>query len=72
MWKIDTKIWKLILNISIIQKQAYVQHIYGQKMLGIQKIWSQSQPVILKVTNCGLNKGGSQLELMVKLQLFAR
>ena len=36
--------------------------------LGIQKIWSQPQPIILKVTNCGLNKGGSQLELMVKLQ----
>ena len=33
-----------------IQKQAYVQHIYGQKILGIQKIWSQLQPIILKVT----------------------
>ena len=70
MWKIDTKIWKLILHISKFQKQAHVQHIYGQKMLGIQKIWSQPQPIILKVINCGLNKGGSQLELTVRLQLI--
>ena len=44
--------------------------IYGQKMLVILKIWSHPQPIILKVINCGLNKEGSQLELMVKPQLI--
>ena len=39
------------------QQQVYVPHIYGKRMLGIQKIWSQPQHIILKATNCGFKKG---------------
>ena len=38
--------------------------------VGIQRIWSQPQHIILKVINCGLNREDSQLKLMVKLELI--
>ena len=51
----------------------YVEDKYEDlevQMLGIQRIWSHPQHIILKDTSCGLKKEGSQLELMVKLQLI--